>query len=268
MKMLFKILLVLGVATTALFMALPDQHLHVHFLDVGQGDSIFIKTPLNQKIIIDGGPDLSLIDKLHTLITPFEKEIDLIVLSHPHRDHMYGFLELLNRYEVKAVLMTGISYGSSDYRHFLERTEKADIYLADENQDFNFGAGVYLDVLYPKNPSIGREIENVNNDSIVLKLVYGEHSILFTGDSEEEQEQEMLKLPFDYSADILKAGHHGSRTSTSQQFLDAVNPNKVIISAGKDNPFDHPHPETLEKLRDREVLRTDLDGDIEFVFKS
>lgn len=253
------------------FYALPDFRLHIYFFDVGQGDSIFIRTPNDQFVLIDGGPDDKVLTELAGTMPFFSRRIDLVILTHAHSDHINGLVSVLRRYDVPAVLITGaISYGSY-YDEFMNIIAEKNIRLliAESGNDFDFGGGVFLDILYPVESIFARKIENTNNASIVSKLVYGENSMLLTGDAEIESEEEQLSTDFDLGADILKAGHHGSRTASSPDYLKSVMPKKAVIQCGVGNKFSHPHPETLTNLSEigvRRIYRNDLHGRVHFLF--
>lgn len=248
--------------------SLPDGKLHIFVLDIGQGDSILVNLPSGEHILIDGGPDEKLLSLLPQHIPFYDHTIDVMVLSHPHADHMNGLIEVLKRYKVKQVVLTGVTYGNPAYKAFLEEVAKQNskpIFVTTDH-DFKIGT-VILDMLYPSRPLQGQEFANLNNSSIVFRLIFGKNKFYFSGDLELEGEQKLVKSGYDLSADVLKAGHHGSRTSNSQSLLDLVQPDYAFISCGVDNTFKHPHPETIENLLERDVTiyRTDLDGTIEMV---
>jgi competence protein ComEC len=292
-------LLALNVALAFNLLRVP-RGFEVHMLDIGQGDAILLVTPDQHHILIDGGPGRSVLLELSEVMPGLWKEIDLLVLSHPHLDHMEGLISVLDRFEVKAVLASLPDYSSQVYGAFLEAVEEsgAELYLADDGTDFCFetsggiaqtvGAncmGLFLDVLYPFEPFTGEEMENINNASpVILAEWRGDVRILLTGDAEFEVEEELLEYycldapgrklevvedscPV-LQADIHKAGHHGSRTSSTLEFLKAVGAEILLISAGVDNSYGHPHAETLEKAASlgMEVRRTDLEGRVSLGF--
>lgn len=268
----FLVVWVLGglVFAGAAIAQLPDQRFHIWFLDIGQGDAVLIKTPEQHYILVDGGPKNYVLEELAAVMPYFVKKIDLVVLSHPHADHMDGLVEVLQRYQVQGVLFSGPNYYSSVYDEFLRQIEEQDLpfWIAEMETDFRFGE-VLLDVIYPFEQVLAENFENVNNASVGLKVSYGDVNILLTGDLELEAERELVSNPFvDLRADIFKAGHHGSRTSSSWELLQKVKPKAVVIQCGLDNQFEHPHPETLKKFEKMgiEVYRNDLDGRVEFVF--
>jgi competence protein ComEC len=236
---------------------------------VGQGDSILIKTPDEQNILIDGGPSSKVLSQLGKNLAFFDKNIDLLVLTHPHSDHVAGLIEVLRRYQVKKVLMTGVLHTSPDYLTFLKELEnqKTEIQIAKGAQDIALGQDLTLKILYPFKDVSQQKFDELNNSSIVLKLIYKDNSFLFTGDAEEIAESDLIAAKTDLSAQILKVGHHGSKYSSSEKFLEAVNPQYAVISVGKNNDFGHPHLRTLDNLAQRniKILRTDQSGTIKFI---
>lgn len=236
-------------------------HLQIHVLDVGQGDAILITTPEQNHILIDGGPDNKVLSELPKVMPYLFSRIDLLVLTHPHLDHVAGLVEIVDRYDVGAVLLNPVAYGSGAYEIFLDKIAGRKIYSANASKDFRLG-NTYIDVLYPFDP--GLPDANPNNASVAIMISQGGHKILLTGDAEKEEEAKLLG--YDLRADIFKAGHHGSRTSST--VLDQIMPKLMLISCGVQNKYGHPHEETLEKASDLgiEVLRTDLDGNISIIF--
>lgn len=244
---------------------LAQGDLHIYFLDVGQGDAVLIKTPSDQIILVDGGPGTEILTELNDILPFLKKDIDLMVLTHPHADHIEGLVAVLKRYDVESALVTGVQYNNAYYDEFLrDLRDEAKVYFAYSGMDFDFGDGVFLDTLYPFELIVGEEFENVNNSSIVMRITYEDVAILLSGDAEVEIE-EML-LGSEVEADLMKASHHGSRTANSEEFLEAVSPEVVVIQVGKDNQFDHPHEETLKNLEGIDVYRNDLHGTVEIVF--
>lgn len=238
------------------------NELQLHVLNVGQGDALLLITPEQHHILIDGGPGNSVLTELSKVLPESFREIDLMILTHPHLDHMEGLIPVLERFDVNAVMMSTPSYDSLVYEAFLKAVtnENIPIYFADDDTDFRFG-DLELDTLYPFEPFTNEMMENVNNASPVIRV---NDWLLLTGDAELEVEAQLLEAGIDMDVDILKAGHHGSRTSSSWEFLEAVSPSIMLISAGEDNSYGHPHEETLEKAEDLgiEVMRTDLKGSI------
>jgi competence protein ComEC len=242
--------------------------LTVKFLAIGQGDATLIETPRGKRILVDGGPGSTVLERLGEE-DYWLSSIDLVVLTHPHADHMDGLIDVFKRFEVGAVMMTGSYYESARYDEFLRLIEEKDIVTVYPIADFDYEIeqGVVLDILFPFESIAGLEWENINNASLVAKLVYGETKMLLTGDAEEETEHEELLSRADFSADLLKAGHHGSRTSTTLPYLRAVNPEFAVMMNGVDNQFGHPHEETLAKFENAgvEFWNTKDSGTVEFV---
>ena len=232
----------------------PDDRLHVYFIDVGQGDAIFIKTPGGQQILVDGGRDPSVVlgflgDKM-----PFrDRTIELVVLTHAHNDHINGLTEVLRRYNVERILERQTDSESPAYYAWRSAVlnEGASITQAQSGQIIGFDDGVYIQVLNPHERLLRGTASDVDNASVVLRLVYGEVSFLLTGDMFSEAERALVARNAPIEADVLKVGHHGSRSSSSSGFLDMVGPAIAVISAGEDNRFGHPHEEVVEALRSR-----------------
>lgn len=268
-KLIVPLLLIVTFLTYSHHARLSHNQLHIYFLDIGQGDSVLIQTPGNHLILVDGGPGTEILTELNDILPYLQKKIDLVILTHPHADHIEGFVPVLERYEVSTALITGVDYSNAYYEEFLrDLQEEAQIYYAHEDSDFAFEDGVEIDVLYPFEPIIGEEFENLNNSSIVLKIIFEKNTILLAGDAEVEVEKELLESGVSLEADVFKASHHGSRTANSCDFLEVVDPEVVVIQVGEENQFDHPHEETLQTLEELgiEVYRNDLDGRVEVVF--
>jgi len=240
------------------------EELQVHFIDVGQGDSILIDLG-DTEVLIDGG------DKSPGVVTYISDYIDgsleVMVATHPHADHIGGLIAVLDTFEVEEIWHNGDSSTSQTYTQFMNRvnSEGAEVHIARLHDTIQAG-GLSLYVHHPADLS-----DTTNNNSIVLHLAYGIIDFLFTGDAEQEAEGRMMilssiRLP---DVEILKVGHHGSATSTSPGFLTAVSPDIVVISVGADNTFGHPSDEVMERLEEEidgeNIYRTDENGTIEFI---
>jgi len=256
---------------------LDHTNLKVTFFDVGQGDAIFIETPQGSQILIDGGPGSAVLEKLGKAMPFWDRTIDLIVLTHPDSDHISGLIEVLKRYQIENILWTGISCETAECQEWqkLIKEESAHIYIAQAGLRIlggrTSGGRSDLTVLYPFESLEGKKVSNTNNTSIVARLVYGENSFLFTGDAYQSVEKQLLgKAEQPIDSDVLKVGHHGSKYSSSQEFIEAVSPEVAIISVGQSNRYGHPNAETLAILEkyDINVLRTDLNGDIKILCNS
>jgi len=232
----------------------PKGYVTVDVLDVGQGDGILITGPSGQQIIVDGGPDLSELGGIGHRMSFFDRTIDLLVLSHPDQDHLFAFPEILKRYHVKAVLMTGIQHDSSRYKEFLSllRRYQTSVIIADPSKDLDMGDGMRLDVLWPPPVYAGKKGET-NNSSIVFKLIYGEDSMLFTGDMEEPEEKQILSAGINVDSDILKVAHHGSKTSSSTGWLLAVSPEEAVISVSAHNSYGHPSSSVIQRFETMKI---------------
>lgn len=284
---LYKILLILGISfailsVPAFWFSYPlfndflnqgraANELEVDFLDVGQGDAILIKTPAGQNILIDGGPDNTVIKRLSENLPWWERTIDLVILTHPHDDHVNGLNDVLKRYNVEKILYTGVTHSSPGYLSWLEliRSKKIPLVIIDQPQEITLDEDCYLDIIYPRTSFLNREVDNLNNSSIVARLVYGQTVFLLTGDAEAEVEQELLDLASttDLSAPMLKVGHHGSDTSSSEEFLDTVQPQIAIIPAALENKFGHPSLRVVKRLErlGAAVYQTGVDGTVRAV---
>lgn len=264
----------LGIIAVAMILALAWQanraewfshDLKVWVFDVGQGDAIFIETPEGKQILVDAGPDSSVLTKLGQVMLPWDRTIDAVIITHPHADHEGGLPEVLRRYQIGAIYETGV-LGYDDLQEAvreLAEEQGTGILLTDEGEEVDEGDEVSLKILAPDTNLQNKKLDNLNAASIILLLTYGETSILLTGDAPIDEEGEILDDIFE-SVDVLKVAHHGSVTSTSGNFLETVLPRYGIISVGADNDYGHPNPATLERLRLRgiPILRTDLDGDV------
>jgi len=243
---------------------LKQKLLEIDFLDVGQGDSILIKIPHNQNILIDGGSDSTVLRRLGEELSWYDRTIDLMILTHPHDDHVGGLSYVLERYEVKKVLYTGVLHSSPAFLSWLKllKEKKVTFLIADQAQKIIVAEDCYFDVIYPKNSLFGKEIDNLNNSSIVGKLVYLETSFLFSGDAEIEVEKSLLND--DLKSDVYKAGHHGSITSSGQEFLNKIRPSIVVVQVGIDNKFNHPSKRVLKRFErlDSRIFRNDFDGTV------
>ena len=246
-----------------------DGKLHVQFLDVGQGDSALIVTPSGKRVLIDAGPDWSALSRLGERLPFFDRHIDLVVLTHPHLDHLAAFPEIFRRHRVGSLLMAGTPYALGRYQAMLEDAGDAGIaVLGPDTREVVLESGAVLRVLWPPANTFGATVNNVNHASVVAMLEYGGRRVLFTGDIEEETERELVLRGADLRADILKVAHHGSRGSSGEAFLRAVGAGTAVISSGSGNTYGHPRPEALERLTSAgmRIRRTDLEGTIAVVW--
>jgi len=255
------LMLILGLVLIQFFQV-HARGLSLSFLDVGQGDAILIQTPEFKNILIDTGPDGKVVEELGSALNFFNQKIDLFILTHPDLDHYGGILDILQKYEVKAIMLTGISSKSQLYQAFLAEMKKQDIQLIlpTADRDWQISQGYYLDILYPflGESLVGLETKNKNDTSIslILRDGSGRALALLTGDAEADQERDLLLSAQDFSAPLFKLGHHGSKTSNTQIFLDAISPQTVVVSAGLNNKFGHPHPEVMERVSHLKIFDT------------
>ncbi|MEW6230763.1 MAG: DNA internalization-related competence protein ComEC/Rec2 [Chloroflexota bacterium] len=259
-------LLVAGSLLWLALLSLPDGRWRVTFLDVGQGDSILIQTAQGQKILVDGGPSPSAITAALGKRLPFwDRSLDLVVLSHPHEDHLAGLVEVLSRYHVTEVLeppnLKGNPLASEWTR--LVQTKGIKAVVAESGQLIKLGEEAWLEVLYPNEDHSTCSGSDANNCSIVLRLVIGRFTALLPGDLEAPGQDRLLGRADDLKALVLKVPHHGSASSLDQAFLDQVSPEVAILSLGKENQFGFPATSCLRKLEGIKVFRTDLHGNVE-----
>lgn len=239
----------LAAFSVTVYLALPkgSNELLVAFLDVGQGDAIYVRGPNGTDLLIDGGRDDSVLRELPSAAGWFDRTIDVLIATHPDADHVSGLADVLARYEVGALLESGNDKESPATRALSEAAANEPGLtqsLARSGTVIDLGGGAYAEVLFPDRDVAGVES---NTASIILRVVYGETAFLLTGDSPEAVETYLAaKAPDSLRATVLKAGHHGSRTSSSPRFVRAVAPQYAVVSAGKDNDYGHPHREVLD----------------------
>lgn len=234
-------------------------------LDVGQGDALFIESPTGTQILVDGGPPRKILNQLSRVMSPFDRRIDAFIITNPDADHIAGFLDILKIYQVDSVFEPGTLTDSKTYQNLKDEITRKNIpnILAKRGMKLNLGGGVFIDILFPD-----QDVSSwsTNDGSIVAKLSYGDTSIMLTGDATTKTENIILKenSVAQLNSTILKVGHHGSRTSTSPEFVKTISPTYAFISDGKDNKYGHPHQDTLDTLSffGVEILRTDLLGAI------
>jgi len=245
-----------------------DRFLEVSFFNVGQGDAILIVTPKRHQILIDGGPNSVILEKLAKEIPFWDRSIDLVILTHTDTDHLNGLVEVLKKYKVEKILYSKIIKNTSLYQEWLKliKKEKAIIFSPQAGQKIKTGK-VYLDIFWPLENLEGKKIKNDNNFSVVAKLNFNQNSFLFTGDIGKLEEKKLIENGFNINSDILKIAHHGGRGSSRNEFIEEVSPQFAVISSGKNNRYGHPHQEVLETLNkyDLIILRTDQQGDIKFI---
>ncbi len=251
------LMVVLLVVLVAVFYILLNsrpvaKELRVVFLDVGQGDAIFIESPSGTQVLIDGGPDQSVLRALGAQLRYFDRDLDLLIATHPDQDHIGGLVDVFRRYEVTTLARTENTSETPVANAFTEAViaEGSETIIARRGQVFDLGWGpagsTTLHILFPD-----RDAQNLesNTSSIVAQLRYGQTEFLFTGDAPDSIEEYLVMLDgMTLQSEVLKAGHHGSKTSSSAKFVATVQPQYAIISAGKDNRYGHPHADVIEIL--------------------
>jgi competence protein ComEC len=243
--------------------------LKIEFFDVGQGNAVFIEAPNGNRAIIDGGPGSQILNKLGHVLPFFDRDIDVVVLTHPDADHLDGLIDVLKKYKVGGVIDSCLAEPKADYQEFLRLIEEKKIshLCAQSGQTIKLDDDATLDILFPFASLEGISLLNTNDGSIVAKLIYGQNEILLTGDAEKKTEIQLINAQADLGASILQVGHHGSKSSTSAEFLQAVHPEMAIIQVGKNNRYGHPTQEVLDRLTavGAKIFRTDSDGDVDFL---
>lgn len=245
----------------------PSPYLEVTFLNVGQGDAILIETPDGAQALIDGGPDGTVLRELARELSWGDRTLDFVIGTHPDKDHIGGLIDVLARYRVASILTTentGETTAASAYQKALT-AETEIVHFARAGQTYSLGASTTLTVLSPaRDPSM---LES-NTASIVIKLTYGDIDFMLTGDAPQGIEDYLSVTYGDQlQSEVLKLGHHGSKTSTSELFLEAVKPAFAVVSSGADNRYGHPHEEVVERVEARQILlrNTATDGAIHFL---
>jgi len=241
------------------------QGLDVYFLNVGQGDATLFYTETREVILVDGGPDMSVLYELGKSLPFYERTIDLMILTHPDSDHLNGLLDVLERYRVKKIMYTDIVDNSDTYKIFkdLVAFEGAEIIIVKGEENLHFGE-LEVNILYPTQSIQGKSFIDTNESSIALRLSYDSIDFLLTGDMPQAQEIGLIKNNHIVESEVMKAGHHGSKTSSAVEFLHAVKPQYAVISAGVDNSYGHPHYRVLQNFENigTDILRTDEVGTI------
>jgi competence protein ComEC len=249
----------------------PDGLLHVTALDIGQGDAVLIETPTGRTLLVDGGPDPELtLRRLGANLPFFARRIDVLLLTHPHQDHVAGLVEVLDRFRVNLVLHAGIPFDNAAYERLLADAADAavPVHVARAGEVIALDATTSVRVLYPTAADAAAPLpeDDINNGSVVVELSHDAFRALLTGDAEAPIEALLAERELLEPIDLLKVGHHGSRSSTTPAFLGIIDPSVAVISVGRDNEYGHPAAETLATLAADTgiaVFRTDLDGDVE-----
>jgi competence protein ComEC len=227
----------------------PSKYATVVFLNIGQGDSIYIESPTHNRMIVDGGPPHSLMPELRKVLPFYVRSIDTLIVTNPDTDHYAGFLDLLPAYHVQKILEPGTHSDTETYAEFEKVIQEKNIskILARRGMIIHLGGGADIKILFPD-----RDVSKLssNDGSIIAKFVYGDTSVMLTGDATNSTEEYVATLDGNsLKSTLLKAGHHGSKTSASEVFTRAVNPHYAVVSAGFHNKYGHPHKETINLFK-------------------
>jgi competence protein ComEC len=252
---------------------MPPPADKVVFLDIGQGDSILLQDDTRQ-ILIDGGPGTKVLERLGEELPWFDRRLEVVIATHPDQDHLEGLVHVIERYDVDLVVLPHIAHTTQLQDEWLERLQEA---VAAKQIAYRFAwrgeeiklADMQVSILGPWAEGEAPAFDTTNNASVITRIDFHGMSWLLSGDAERAVERALVAIsdPHQLDVDVLKAGHHGSRTSTGAELLAATTPQVVVISAGHDNRFGHPHPEVVERLEPYDVMRTDQSGSIRFIYQ-
>ncbi len=227
----------------------------VSFFDVGQGDAIFIETPNGNQILIDGGPGRNVLSEIGKTMNITDRHIDMVIATHADADHITGLIPVIEQYSVGTFVDNGIRADTNIDQALVDLVQEKNIpyVIARRGMRFILDArrGIFLETLLPDH------IQNTsdrNASSLVFRLVYGDTEFILTGDAEMENEDILMLQPYILESDVLKVGHHGSRTSTSLPFVQSVDPEFAVLSYGCDNRYGHPHASVIENLTTENVI--------------
>lgn len=250
--------------TASIFHSAYQDNVKVVFFDVGQGAAVFIEASNRNQVLIDGGPGSQILNKLGKVMPFFDRNIDVVILTHPDTDHLNGLIDVLGKYTVEQIIDPCINDSSSAYQKWLRLIEEKKIsrLCAQAGQKIKLDNKAEIDILYPFQSLTGVIVENTNNASLVMKLINTGSTILLTGDAEEATEFQLISGDVNLKSQVLQVAHHGSKSSSSEKFLELVNPEIAVIQVGKNNRYGHPHQEVIDRLKNIKIFRTDLDGDI------
>jgi competence protein ComEC len=246
--------------------ATRGHDLQVSFLDVGQGDAIFIQTPSGHDIIIDGGPSDVVLEKLSEKMSYFDRTIDVMIATHPDADHVTGLIPILEKFSVGNIITSSVQGDTGVFKEVESDIvkEHAETHTANAGDVIDFHDGVTLTILHP---FIGEHFKDTNEGSVTVLVRYGDETFLLDGDLPTTKESLLLTNNLPHTITVYKAGHHGSKYSSGEQLLTYIKPEYSVISAGKDNKYGHPNPEALERLKtySKNILSTIDSGTITFV---
>ena len=266
-KYFFTLFLVLSAFLTwRTVLSLENPTLKFYMLDIGQGDAIFIETPSGNQILVDGGPGKKVLSELGDVMPFFDRSIDAVFLTHPDLDHVGGLPEVLKNYDVDLYVDPGQPDTLGEYAEVERLVREKDIkrLVGRRGMKFLLDKDVVVEVLFPEKIADGG---NNNKNSLVLRLSYKNEDFLMTGDAERPAEYFLIAKENDLHSEVLKVGHHGSKSSTSDLFLENVRPSYAVISVGAKNTYGHPHEEVLNNLFDvgAKILRTDVNSRVKIM---
>lgn len=253
----------------------PDKDgVQIFFLDISQGDAELIQKG-NYQILIDGGPDDKILSELSRVMPITDRNIEVLILTHPHADHLIGLNQVLERYKVEKIYFSGVLHTSSAYLEFLQKIKDTSIVseVPVQEEEMTLFENGELTFLWPGQKYKDQSLDNLNNSSEVIKFCYYLECAVFLGDQEINEQKlmfaELDKQNIDYTASILKIAHHGSTNGTDQTTLDKIKPEYAVIEVGADNQFGHPHGATIDLLNKLNIktYRTDRDGTVQFQLK-
>lgn len=241
---------------------LQSNKMIVHYIDVGQGDSILIQVN-NKNLLIDSGPKSDKKKLLNYLSSLNLEKLDYVIATHPHEDHIGNMADVINDYNVLSFYAPKVQSTTKTFEKMVESLKSKNLkinVIKKGTSSIDLGENTKVTVFSPSNDSY----EDLNNYSPVMKIEYGKTSFLFTGDAQKDVEKEILTTNENISADVLKVGHHGSSTSTTNDFLSKANPSIAVISVGEDNSYNHPNDDIIKRLNKNKVTtyRTDKDGTV------
>lgn len=237
----------------------PVVRYEIHFIDVGQGDAIYVVTP-GKNLLVDGGwPNTGVVEYLNELEV---EKIDIVIGTHPHADHIGGLINVFHTFEVGEVVDPAVTHTTATFNTYMTTIDFYDIPFTAgrRGMTWELSENAHMVLLHPVNPSSN----HLNNASVVARVSLGEVTLLLTGDAERDAETQMLEVSDLLNVDILKVGHHGSWTSSNEDFLAAVQPKVSVIMCGKDNDYGHPHDAAMQRLlaTGTKIYRTDLHGHV------
>jgi beta-lactamase superfamily II metal-dependent hydrolase len=268
--------LINAIAIYLIIFLITPQPLRVSFLDVGQGDAIFIQTPSGKNMLIDGGASNIILTRLAREMNYFKHDVDVIVATHPDADHVTGLIPVLEKYNVKNIVTSPVDGTTQVFQDLKKHIndEQSDVYVARTGDVIDFHDGVSVRILYPNsadtrgtNAEGRRKNTDTNDASVSMVVSYGNETFLLTGDLPSNREPELIANGLHKDITVYKAGHHGSKTSSGEQLLTFIKPEYAIISAGENNKYGHPNIEAIERLQKyaKEIISTIDRGTISFV---